>query len=177
MLSASNTRLVLSLLLFCPFCCLENGRIMYGWVKIWSCIVFTNLQHKLYSFFKSQPGNFTLDIIVKYIIIKRSLEWLGFRISDYWLGHKKAFNLLFVFLNFLFVSFLFRIFYLFLLSFLYFHRQVSLLSLLPYRWVSLQEKVGSRVSSAMNSMLISQSYISFSAYVETDRLPWTFCIP
>ena len=82
----------------------ENGRIMYGLVKIWSCIVFTNFQHKLYSFFKSQPGNFTLDIIVKYIIIKRSLEWLGFRISDYWLGHKKAFNLLFCLLKFFCLS-------------------------------------------------------------------------
>lgn len=126
-------------------------------------------------FFKSPPANFKLDIFINYII-KRSLEWLGFRISDYWLGHKKAFSLLFC-LFFLFVSFLFCIFYLFLLLFLYFHRQVSLLSLLPFRWVLLQEKMGSRVSSAMNSMLNSQSYISVGAYVETDSFPWTFCIP
>lgn len=121
-------------------------------------------------FFKSPPANFKLDIFINYII-KRSLEWLGFRISDYWLGHKKALSLLFC-LFFFVLYFLFAF-----VVVLYFHRQVSLLSLLPYRWVSLQEKMGSRVSSAMNSMLNSQSYISVSAYVETDSFPWTFCIP
>ena len=73
----------------------------------------------------------------------------------------------------LFVLMLFRLIFSLLLKLFYFYRQVSLLSLLPYLWVSRQEQAGWRLLSAMNSKNSTNLQISCKAlnYVKTNGLP------
>lgn len=66
MLIATNVQLVLSLLLFGDS--LEKGRILYIWLKTCklNCIVFTNFQHKIIIFSKSQPQVQSLEDVLMY---------------------------------------------------------------------------------------------------------------
>lgn len=108
---------------------------------------------------------FIFLIYITWLTTGRSL--INFVILLFKWNHRK---LLFVFVFFHFI-------FLLLLMLYYFYRQVSLPSLWPYHWVSRQEKMGSRLLSAMNSKNSSKLQISFRVftYVKTNELPFCFC--